>query len=451
VSASTIAEVEKETEIGADAAKETARPPEHLAGPRMLRIMTVVGARPNFMKAAPIIAAIAKHNQKNSAPRKGGKRFRPQISHILVHTGQHYDEVMSDQFFADLRMPKPDVHLGVGSGSHASQTAEVLRQFEKVLLDSRPEVMIVVGDVNSTVACALAAAKLPSAGDFTRPLVVHVESGLRSFDRTMPEEHNRVVTDHLADILFVTERSGLKNLKREGIPAERVHFVGNTMIDTLLAFQEKAESSHVLDELGLRSSTPSNASRGKVSPYALLTLHRPANVDDRDSLVKILDGLSELAAKMPIIFPAHPRTAKKFEEFGLSGRIGHSSERSHPDRSAAGTKANSHGICVVAPRGYLDFVCLMKNARIVVTDSGGIQEETTCLNVPCVTVRENTERPVTIKSGTNILAGVGSKGIRKAIRLQLSRPRKRSARPEKWDGKSAHRIVDLLARFLERR
>jgi len=450
VSATTIAEVEKETEVVADAGKEAVRPSAHLAGPRTLRIMTVVGARPNFMKAAPIIAAIEKYNQKNPAPTKSRKvPFRPQISHILVHTGQHYDEVMSEQFFADLHMPKPDIHLGVGSGSHASQTAEVLRQFEKVLLDSRPDVMIVVGDVNSTVACALAAAKLPSSGSFTRPLVVHVESGLRSFDRTMPEEHNRVVTDHLADVLFVTERSGLVNLKREGIPAERVHFVGNTMIDTLLAFQEKAEASHVLDELGFRSGASSNGNRGKVLPYALLTLHRPANVDDRDSLMKILDGLSELAATMPVVFPAHPRTAKKFEEFGLSSSLGYSSERSQQGRTMA--VANANGIHVVSPRGYLDFVCLMKNARIVVTDSGGIQEETTCLNVPCVTVRENTERPVTIKSGTNILAGVESRGILKAIRLQLSRPRKRSARPEKWDGKSAHRIVELLSRSLQRR
>lgn len=448
--ATTIAEVEKQTEVAADAAKDTMRPSAHLAEPRTLRIMTVVGARPNFMKAAPIIAAIEKHNQKPPRPTKSGKAgFHPRIDHILVHTGQHYDEVMSDQFFSDLRMPEPDIHLGVGSGSHATQTAEVLRQFEKVLLDSRPDMMIVVGDVNSTVACALAAAKLPSSSSFTRPLVIHVESGLRSFDRTMPEEHNRVVTDHLADVLFVTERSGLVNLRREGIPAKRVHFVGNTMIDTLLAFQEKAESSNVLDELGLRSATCSNATRGKVLPYALLTLHRPANVDDRDSVMKILDGLTELAAKMPIIFPAHPRTAKKFEEFGLLNLTGHGSERSQGGHTLGG--ANATGIRVVSPRGYLDFVCLMKNARIVVTDSGGIQEETTCLNVPCVTVRENTERPVTIESGTNILAGVESRGIRKAIRLQLSRHKKRSERPEKWDGKSAHRIVEFLVRTMTKR
>ncbi|MGH9683817.1 MAG: non-hydrolyzing UDP-N-acetylglucosamine 2-epimerase [Candidatus Acidiferrales bacterium] len=406
--------------------------------------MSVVGARPNFMKTAPIIAAIREFNEraaKTSRPGNESRNGRP-LQHILVHTGQHYDESMSDQFFIDLNMPKPDIHLGVGGGSHASQTAEILRKFEEVLVRERPDVLVVVGDVNSTVACALAAAKLPSDGcGRSRPLVVHVESGLRSFDRAMPEEHNRVMTDHLADILFVTEPSGIRNLKREGIPASRVHFVGNTMIDTLVAFQEKAESSSVLRELGLRAGASSNGAKPITSPYALLTLHRPANVDDRDAFAQILEGLSELSSRMPVIFPAHPRTAKRVEEFGLA-HLFTGGKSGAPDR--AENQNPGCGIRMVPPRGYLDFVCLMKNARVVVTDSGGIQEETTCLRVPCVTIRENTERPVTITSGTNVLAGVTAAGIRKAIRKQLSR-RRHGAMPKKWDGKSAHRIVKILA------
>ncbi len=344
-------------------------------------------------------------------------------------------------------MPKPDIHLGVGGGSHAVQTAEILKKFEEVLIKERPDVLIVVGDVNSTVACALAAVKLPTDAGQSRPTVVHVESGLRSFDRSMPEEHNRIMTDHLADILFVTEPSGLKNLKKEGVPSRNVHFVGNTMIDTLLAFQEKAEASGVLADLGLRNSQSKPGSRTNVSPYALLTLHRPANVDNREAFSGILEGLSELAKKMPIIFPTHPRTHKRIEEFGLSHLFRMPQTDSTSDPVEKGTLAP--GIHVIAPSGYLDFVCLMKNAKLVVTDSGGIQEETTCLGVPCVTVRENTERPVTISSGTNVLAGVRPAGIRKAIRKQLSR-RSRGVRPAKWDGKSADRIVaDPLARNTE--
>jgi UDP-N-acetylglucosamine 2-epimerase (non-hydrolysing) len=297
-------------------------------------------------------------------------------------------------------MPKPDIHLGVGGGSHAVQTAEILKKFEEVLIAERPDVLIVVGDVNSTVACALAAVKLPTDAGQRRPTVVHVESGLRSFDRSMPEEHNRIMTDHLADVLFVTEPSGLKNLKKEGVAARNVHFVGNTMIDTLLAFEAKAERSSILQTLGLRDDNSELTSGNEVTPYALLTLHRPANVDNRDAFASIMEGIAELAGKMPVIFPAHPRTKKRIEEFGMSGlfhslepgQLRHSKERGKPEP----------GIQLIEPCGYLDFVCLMKNARMVVTDSGGIQEETTCLGVPCVTVRENTERPVTIASGTNI-------------------------------------------------
>jgi UDP-N-acetylglucosamine 2-epimerase (non-hydrolysing) len=409
-----------------------------------MKIMSVVGARPNFMKAAPIIAAIQKFNEAGTrvSARRNSKAARP-IQHTLVHTGQHYDAAMSDQFFEDLNMPKPDIHLGVGGGSHAVQTAEILKKFEEVLLNERPDVLIVVGDVNSTVACALAAVKLPTDVGQSRPIVVHVESGLRSFDRTMPEEHNRIMTDHLADILFVTEASGLKNLKREGVSSRNVHFVGNTMIDTLLAFQQKAENSAILKDLGLRGGDAKPGSPESVSPYALLTLHRPANVDNREAFSGILEGLSELAQQMPIIFPAHPRTNKRIEEFGL-GHLFQSPQAAEQQHSGADRKP-APGIQVTTPCGYLDFVCLMKNARLVVTDSGGIQEETTCLGVPCVTVRENTERPVTITSGTNILAGVQPAGIRKAIRKQLSR-RRRGARPPKWDGKSAGRIVETLVR-----
>jgi UDP-N-acetylglucosamine 2-epimerase (non-hydrolysing) len=396
------------------------------------------------MKVGPIIAAIGKFNSRTST--SSGKSSRQGratlIEHVLVHTGQHYDEAMSEQFFVDLKIPKPNIHLGVGGGSHASQTAEVLRKFEDVLFGEKPDVVIVVGDVNSTVACALATAKLPPGKGFSRPLLVHVESGLRSFDRAMPEEHNRVVTDHLADILFVTEPSGLANLKREGIPSGRVHFVGNTMIDTLLAFEETAQSSSVLDTLGLRVAGRPGA---PVVPYALLTLHRPANVDDRNALARILDGLADLARRMPVIFPAHPRTAKRFEEFGLGSLLRNAGENAIPAGQVA---MNTPGIWIAPPSGYLDFVCLMKNARLVVTDSGGIQEETTCLNVPCVTIRENTERPVTITAGTNVLAGVQSAGISKAIRKQLSSRPRRLSRPKKWDGKSATRIVQTLVRAL---
>jgi UDP-N-acetylglucosamine 2-epimerase (non-hydrolysing) len=363
------------------------------------------------------------------------------LQHTLIHTGQHYDEAMSDKFFEDLQLPRPDIHLGVGGGSHGSQTAEILRKFEQVLIEQRPDVLIVVGDVNSTIACALAAAKLPVDNGATRPLVVHVEAGLRSFDRTMPEEQNRILTDHLADILFVTEPSGIKNLRREGISPSRIHFVGNTMIDSLLANKAKAAASSVLDQLQLRVASTSNGKMPHVVPYALLTLHRPANVDNREAFTRILDGLAPLAAKMPIIFPAHPRTAKRIEEFGLGTGI--QTRAGVPGDTAVPLRP---GIHMIPPSGYLDFHCLMQFAKLVVTDSGGIQEETTCLGVPCVTVRENTERPATITSGTNILAGVESAGIKRAIQKQIVGGRKRKV-PAKWDGKSAQRIVRVIVRI----
>lgn len=387
-----------------------------------IKILTVVGARPNFMKAAPIIRAVREYNAQASGSR---------VQNLLVHTGQHYDPIMSDQFFDDLGLPQPDVHLGVGSGSQSAQTAEILQKFEGVLTQHSPDIVVVVGDVNSTLACALATSKMPATADKARPLVAHVEAGLRSFDRTMPEEINRIVTDHLADMLFVTERSGLLNLRRESIPSEKIFFVGNTMIDSLLAAKDQADKSPILDQLGLRTSNKRNGSRGKTQPYALLTLHRPANVDNADAFQNILQGLSKLRDRLPIIFPVHPRTRKRIGEFAMERYLGNSANE------------RSSGIRLIDPLGYIDFLCLMKNARLVLTDSGGVQEETTCLGVACVTIRETTERPVTVTDGTNVVAGTSIPGIRKAIERQMSRKR-RGHIPEKWDGKTAQRIVKIL-------
>lgn len=381
-----------------------------------MTILTVVGARPNFMKAAPIIAAVAKHNKR--ALRTGPGLMEPPIRHILVHTGQHYDDRMSGSFFTDLELSQPDIHLGVGSGSHAVQTAEIMKKFEEVLLTERPDVVIVVGDVNSTVACALVASKVSFDAAGSRPLIVHVEAGLRSFDRRMPEEVNRILTDHVSDLLFVTEESGVRNLRGEGVPPHQVHFVGNTMIDSLLAFKKKAETSTILEDLELRTR-----------PYALMTLHRPANVDSLETFSSILSGLQELAEDFPIVFPVHPRTRARIEAFGLT----------------CGTS-----LMLTEPLGYLDFMCLMKHALLVVTDSGGIQEETTCLGIPCVTVRENTERPITVSHGTNVIAGTDSRRIREAIRQQLGRSHEGHT-PDKWDGRAATRILDVVILEHQRR
>jgi UDP-N-acetylglucosamine 2-epimerase (non-hydrolysing) len=384
-----------------------------------MKLITVVGARPNFMKAAPIIAAIRKHNSEASA--------RPRIDHLLVHTGQHYDALMSDAFFADLDLPVPDVRLGVGSASQAVQTAGILKAFEAVLLRERPDVVLVVGDVNSTIACALCTAKIAFDTVGTRPLLAHVEAGLRSFDRAMPEEVNRVVTDHVADLLFVTEESGIRNLEAEGIARGAVHFVGNTMIDSLLTFKERAEKTTILEKLGLRAG-----SSDSMAPYALLTLHRPSNVDNPDGFRRILGGLEELARTCPIIFPVHPRTRQRIQEFGLEFH------------------SKDNGIVLTDPLGYLEFLCLMRHASIVVTDSGGIQEETTCLGVPCVTARENTERPATVENGTNVIAGTTKEGLASAIQRQMGR-KGPNAVPEKWDGQAAPRILEVLIRACEAR
>src|SRR5271163_1387765 len=414
------------------------------------KIITVVGARPNFMKAAPIIAAIRDHNESRALSKGIAGAGNPPLTlqNVLVHTGQHYDEAMSDRFFADLNIPKPDVHLGVGSGSHASQTAEIMKRSEEVLLRERPDLLVVVGDVNSTFACAMVAAKISFDANGTRPLVAHVEAGLRSFDRGMPEEINRILTDHVADLLFVTEESGLRNLREEGIPEGKVHFVGNTMIDSLLAFKDKADSSDILARLGLRNCNGGHGSTDETARYALLTLHRPYNVDQRATFLNILEGLEELSNTCPVIFPAHPRTQKKLSEFGFERFFG-TENGSHKAQESRSSHADGR-IRLIEPLGYLDFLCLMRYAAVVVTDSGGIQEETTCLGVPCVTVRENTERPVTVKVGTNILAGTSKEGIRLATRQQLT-SRVPGAVPEAWDGRSAQRILDAICREIQKK
>ncbi|GAC1435617.1 MAG: UDP-N-acetylglucosamine 2-epimerase (non-hydrolyzing) [Terriglobales bacterium] len=384
------------------------------------------------MKVAPIMKAIARHNSlpHNSSPRGAG--LWATIDAVLVHTGQHYGAQMSDAFFSDLDMPQPDIFLGVGSGSHAEQTAAIMTGFERVLLKENPDMVLLVGDVNSTLACALVTAKITLDDNHRRPLIAHVEAGLRSFDREMPEEVNRVLTDHLSDLLFVTEPSGIENLHHEGIPNDRIFFVGNTMIDSLLEFQTKADNSTILEIQGLRVG-------GCIKPFALLTLHRPANVDNRENFLEILEGLRQLQASHQIIFPAHPRTQKQIELMGLESYF--CCEPPQPIES----EGQPQRIRLINPLGYLDFVCLMKNAALVITDSGGIQEETTCLGIPCVTVRENTERPVTLESGTNVLAGTSRAGIRNAIREQLKAP-KNGQVPEKWDGKAASRIGEILAK-----
>lgn len=406
-----------------------------------MKLLLVVGARPNFMKVAPILEAIKQHNERISTTSGDGSGLRETIRPVLVHTGQHYDELMSDAFFRDLNLPKPDVHLGAGSGSHAVQTAEIMKKFEQVLLEQEPDVVGVVGDVNSTLACALVTAKISFDSAGSRPLIVHVEAGLRSFDRSMPEEINRLLTDHVSDLLFVTEESGLRNLRFEGIPSQKIHFAGNTMIDALLALRSKADRSTILEELGLRSKIGSNEVDSSIHSYALLTLHRPANVDDRDTFLSILDGLEELAREYPIIFPVHPRTRQRIKEFGFGPRMDGAGIKDDVRSSRNGR----HGIILTDPMGYLNFLCLMEHASLVVTDSGGIQEETTILGTPCVTVRENTERPVTVESGTNAIAGTTSGTIKEAIRCQIVRQREACA-PKNWDGHAAARIVDILIR-----
>ena len=386
--------------------------------------MVVAGARPNFMKIASLIEAIDSHNLSRKTPR---------IQRALVHTGQHYGEQMSNAFFKDLEITLPDVDLEVGSASHAQQTAEIMKRIETVLLNELPDVLLVVGDVNSTLACSLVASKInyPSGSSRTRPLIAHVEAGLRSFDRSMPEEINRMVTDVLSDFLFTTEETAAENLRREGVSEAKIHWVGNTMVDTLLRHRKKAEGSGILSRLGLLSSTT-----GEHQAYAIVTLHRPSNVDKPEVFGEILEALSALAKETMVLFPVHPRTANRIKEFN---------HETHFDFFGEVQPVNlgSSRIQCIPPLGYLDFLWLMSNSRLMLTDSGGIQEETTVLGIPCVTLRENTERPVTISSGTNVLAGTKKESI---LRLALAKMESnaRTEPPKYWDGKAGARIIQVL-------
>jgi UDP-N-acetylglucosamine 2-epimerase (non-hydrolysing) len=386
---------------------------------KRFKIISVVGARPNFMKIAPISKAIRDHNNK---------RKDPEIISVIVHTGQHYDEKMSKLFFDELDIPRPDYDLEVGSGSHAFQTAEIMKRFEPVLLSEKPDYVLVVGDVNSTIAAALVAKKMGVK-------VIHVEAGLRSFDMTMPEEINRILTDSISDHLFITEKSAKVNLLREGIPKKKIHFVGNAMIDTLIQHKKKAEKSDILSRLGLvdanvnkmtnRTSLNKCMSSNGIKPYILLTLHRPANVDDLSKLSTILEAMIEISKRVYVIFPAHPRTMNQMKNLG----------RHIPDTFK-----------LIDPLGYLDFLQLMANAKLVMTDSGGIQEETTVLGIPCLTLRENTERPVTIIEGTNRLVSTEKKKIvGEALRVVKGGIGKRGT-PKFWDGKAATRIVRIISK-----
>jgi UDP-N-acetylglucosamine 2-epimerase (non-hydrolysing) len=390
------------------------------------KLLSVVGARPNFMKIAAICEAVKEHNSHDNGQR---------LEHVLVHTGQHYDANMSDLFFNDLDLPKPNLFLGVGSGSHSAQTAKVMEGFEQVILAEKPNVVIVVGDVNSTVACALVTKKTwCSAGacgnDFI-PKLAHVEAGLRSFDRSMPEEVNRIVTDSIADYLFTTEESANQNLKQEGVPESKIHFVGNVMIDTLLRHRAKAKESTILNDLQLYEG-------GQIRPYSILTLHRPANVDDARTFSRMVESFLDVSRHMPIIFPAHPRTLKQIQEADLGDYfVDHFMDGPDPWDSRV-------RIRLVPPLGYLDFLQLMSHAKVVLTDSGGIQEETTILRVPCITLRENTERPVTLKYGSNVLVGADPKKIIGEFLRVLQQAPQPLSPPPYWDGQAARRIIQIL-------
>jgi len=396
-----------------------------------MRIILVCGARPNFMKIAPLLRAIDKHN----ASSKGNP-----IEPILVHTGQHYDYEMSQVFFQDLELPKPDVYLGVGSGTHAEQTGKVTIEFERVLLKEKPDLVVVVGDVNSTLAAALAAVKLHISA-------AHVEAGLRSYDRTMPEEINRLLTDQISDYLFTPSRDADENLKREGIPQEKIFFVGNVMVDSLFFNKARADQSQILAQLKL-------AKEG----YALLTLHRPSNVDEKHNLMDIMSAITKISEWIPVVFPAHPRTQKKLREFNLDPHatvIASPTETTpHPSLRARRRRAwqSQSNVLITSPLSYLDFLKLEMYAKFVMTDSGGIQEETTMLNVPCLTLRDATEWPITITRGTNVLVGNRPQKIIEEASKILAFNSKSPSHIELWDGKAAERIVDVLAgrRLLER-
>ncbi len=369
-----------------------------------LKVILVGGARPNFMKLAPVYKELKKYSF-----------FKP----IIVHTGQHYDQEMSGLFFRDLQLPRPDIYLGVGSGNHGEQTAKIMIGFENVCIDLKPDLVIVVGDVNSTIACALVAAKLMIP-------VAHIEAGLRSFDRTMPEEINRLLTDQISDYLFTTCRDANENLRREGIPEQKIFFVGNVMIDTLKEHLIIARRLKTCQQLGLRQGH-----------YAVLTLHRPSNVDDEKVLQDIMDGVSEVSKFLPVAFPVHPRTSARFDNIHFLV---------YEDEF-------DKGIMFMKPLGYLEFLSLMADARFVLTDSGGIQEETTILGIPCLTLRKNTERPITIIQGTNTLVGTEKQTIIREARRILrgtadSDSLVKNRIPELWDGEAASRIAQTLVKLL---
>jgi UDP-N-acetylglucosamine 2-epimerase (non-hydrolysing) len=367
---------------------------------RNVYLACVVGARPNFMKMAPLLRALEAYAH---------------VRAVLVHTGQHYDESLSRVFFSQLGMRPPDVCLEVGSGKHAAQTARVLERFEAVLEKGAPDGsrydrVVVVGDVNSTMAAALAAAKLGVP-------VAHVEAGLRSFDRSMPEEINRVVTDSVSDLLFVSEPAGMENLRREGHPESRLHLSGNVIIDTLVWLLPRAKARNGLARYGLEPGR-----------YGLVTLHRPANVDAPETLSRLLDVLVEVSHKLRLVFPTHPRTKERIERFGLAARLG-----------------TADGIVQLPPLGYLDFLSLLSEAKVILTDSGGLQEESTALGIPCLTLRPNTERPITIDVGTNTLVGNDPLKLRRSLDAVLSGAYKQGRRPALWDGRAAERVAGVLA------
>ena len=368
----------------------------------MLKIINIVGARPNFMKIAPLMAEYKKYDT---------------ILPILVDTGQHYDQEMSDLFFEQLGIPQPDVNLGIGSGSHAVQTAEIMKAIEPVLLEQKPDVMLVVGDVNSTIACGLVAVKLGIK-------LIHVEAGLRSFDRTMPEEINRILTDSISDLLFCTEQSGVDNLLKEGISAKKIHLVGQVMIDTLLNNLKKAGSSTIIKDL-------QNQGVLNDSSFAVLTLHRPSNVDDPETFSRILDGLEVIQKDLPILFPIHPRTRKNLAMGNLAARV-----------------QTMRGLHLMDPVGYLDFLKLTSNAKLVLTDSGGIQEETTVLKIPCLTFRENTERPITVEIGSNQLVGTNLQRLINAYENVKNGKWRKPQIPPLWDGMASQRIVKIILDIL---
>jgi len=367
-----------------------------------MHIVNIVGARPNFVKMAPLIHAMLR---------------RPGLTPTLVHTGQHYDQAMSEQFFQDLEIRPPDFNLGVGSGTHALQTGQVMQRLDPILESLKPDMVLVVGDVNSTLAAAITAVKRGI-------LVAHVEAGLRSFDRSMPEEINRILTDAVSDFLFVTEDSGRVNLLKEGVDPAKIHFVGNVMIDALQNSRRRWERSPIFDTLGL----------GPSSSYAVLTLHRPSNVDDTGRLASFVDALETLARHIPIVFPVHPRVKQQL------------TRRGHLGVAQADSYGRCHekGITYIDPLGYLDFVALVSRARLVLTDSGGIQEEATILGIPCLTLRDTTERPVTVTHGTNRIIGSDPNRILDESLKTLGQPLGPNTAPPLWDGRAAERIVDIL-------